>query len=113
MAVLCKWGWGRVGRRPGISLSRPRSGLFVTQSVSGPPETCRIEASARERSACRPTLFVRPVFWDKRWRLCPRLFYKRFLKPLISKIGVLSHDDLKSWSQLLGELKEPCEQPPN
>jgi len=66
-----------------------------------------------EQYALLATLFVRPVVRDKRRRLRPRSFYENFLEPVISKIGVLSHYDLKSWNQLWSKLQKPRKQPPN
>ena len=56
-------------------------------------------------------LFLRPIFWDQRGGFSPWYFDECILKPLITKIRMLSDDQWEAWNIVLGELQQQLEQP--
>ena len=49
-------------------------------------------------------VFLRPILWDQRGGLSPGYFDERVLKPLITKVRMLSDDQLEAGNLVLGEL---------
>lgn len=60
---------------------------------------------------CSVLLFLRPILWDQCGGFSPWYFDECVLKPLITKIRMLSDDQLEAWNIVLGELQQQLEQP--
>jgi hypothetical protein len=70
-------------------------------------ETARGRSRPRADSGRSPAKgsSLAPIFRNQRGRLCPRRLYQSVLEPLLTKIGVLSDDQLEAGDVFLGELQ--------